>query len=50
MNGVKYDGEMLSVDLPDDQVSDVLNYVRNSWGNKGEAVKPEEVAPQKKKQ
>lgn len=50
VNGVKYDNEMLSVNLPDEQVSDVLNYVRNSWGNKGEAVKPEEVAPQKKKQ
>jgi mono/diheme cytochrome c family protein len=48
VNGAKYDGDMLSVDLPDEQVSDVLNYVRNSWGNKGEAVKPEEVAPQKK--
>jgi nitrite reductase (NO-forming) len=50
VNGTKYDGEMLSVDLPDEQVSDVLNYVRNSWGNKGAAVRPEEVAPQKKKQ
>jgi mono/diheme cytochrome c family protein len=49
VNGAKYDGDMLSVDLPDEQVSDVLNYVRNSWGNEGEAVKPEEVAPQKKK-
>jgi mono/diheme cytochrome c family protein len=48
VNGAKYDGEMLSVNLADDQVSDVLNYVRNSWGNKGEAVKPEEVGPQKK--
>lgn len=48
VNGAKYDGEMLSVDLPDAQVSDVLNYVRNSWGNKGEAVKPGEVAPEKK--
>jgi mono/diheme cytochrome c family protein len=48
VNGVKYDGEMVNISLTDDQVSDVLNYVRNSWGNKGEAVKPEEVAPQKK--
>jgi hypothetical protein len=30
-------------------VSDVLNYVRNSWGNKGDAVRPEDVAPQRKK-
>jgi len=48
VNGAQYDGEMLSVDLPDEQVSDVLNYVRNSWGNKGDAIKPEEVTPQKK--
>jgi mono/diheme cytochrome c family protein len=49
VNGMKYDGEMLSVDLPDDQVSDVLNYVRNSWGNQGDAVKPEAIAPLRKK-
>ena len=49
VNGAKYDNEMLSNDLTDRQVSDVLNYVRNSWGNKGEAVKPEEVPPQRKK-
>ena len=49
VNGAKYDNEMLSTDLTDQQVSDVLNYVRNSWGNKGAAVKPEEVAPQRKK-
>lgn len=48
VNGMKYDGEMLSVDLMDEQVSDVLNYVRNSWGNKGEAVKPKEIAPLRK--
>ena len=48
VNGAQYDGEMLSVDLPDEQVSDVLNYVRNSWGNKGDAINPEEVTPQKK--
>lgn len=49
VNGAKYDNEMLSTDLTDEQVADVLNYVRNSWGNKGDAVKPEEVAPQRKK-
>jgi len=49
VNGAKYDNEMISVDLTDQQVSDVLNYVRNSWGNKGDAVRPEEVAPLRKK-
>ena len=49
VNGAKYDGEMISLDLNDQQVSDVLNYVRNSWGNKGDAVRPDEVAPQRKR-
>ena len=49
VNGVKYDSEMLGIDLSDEQVSDVLNYVRNSWGNKGDAVKPEEISPLRKK-
>jgi mono/diheme cytochrome c family protein len=43
VNGVTYNGEMPAITLTDEEVSDVLNYVRNSWGNKGEAVKPEEV-------
>jgi len=49
VNGAKYDNEMISVDLTDQQVSDVLNYIRNSWGNKGDAVRPEEVTLQRKK-
>jgi nitrite reductase (NO-forming) len=43
VNGKPYDGEMTAFDLNDQELSDVLNYIRNSWGNKGEAVKPEEV-------
>jgi len=43
VNGKAYDGEMTSFDLNDQEVSDVLNYIRNSWGNKGEAVRPDEV-------
>ena len=43
VNGVTYNSDMTSFDLTDQEVSDVLNYVRNSFGNKGEAVKPEEV-------
>lgn len=49
VNGAKYDGEMMSIDLTDQQASDVLNYVRNSWGNKGDAVRPAEVVPQRKR-
>ena len=43
VNGKAYNMEMTAFDLPDQDVSDVLNYIRNSWGNKGAAVTPEEV-------
>ena len=48
VNGVTYNGEMAAIELTDQELSDVLNYVRNSWGNKGEAVTPEEVKAQRK--
>lgn len=48
VNGKTYNGEMPAVDLTDEQVSDVLNYVRNSWGNKGAAVTPNEVKATRK--
>ncbi|HEX8038403.1 MAG TPA: cytochrome c [Chryseosolibacter sp.] len=44
VNGKSYNTEMTSFDLTDEQVSDVLNYIRNSWGNRSKAVTPEEVA------
>ena len=30
--------------LTDEQIANVLTYVRNSWGNSGEAVGPQDVA------
>lgn len=48
VNGKIYSGEMTAFDLSDQEVSDVLNYIRNAWGNKGSAVTPEEVAGLKK--
>jgi mono/diheme cytochrome c family protein len=48
VNGKIYNGEMSAFDLTDQEVSDVLNYIRNSWGNKGVAVTPEEVAAARK--
>ena len=48
VNGKKYDMEMTAFDLSDQDVSDVLNYIRNSWGNKGEPVTPEEVGASRK--
>lgn len=48
VNGKTYNGEMPAIDLTDEQVSDVLNFVRNSWGNKGAAVTAAEVKAQRK--
>jgi len=47
VNGKTYNGEMPAMDLTDEQVSNVLNYVRNSWGNKSAAVTPAEVKAQR---
>ena len=30
--------------LTDDEVANILTYVRNSWGNQGDAVSKDEVA------
>lgn len=43
VKGITYNSEMSGFDLSDQEASDVLNYIRNSFGNKGEAVRPEEV-------
>lgn len=43
VNGKVYNMPMDGIDLSDEQTSDVLNYIRNSWDNKGKAVLPEDV-------
>jgi nitrite reductase (NO-forming) len=44
VNGQRYDGVMPpQALLSDEQVANVLTFIRNSWGNKGEAVSAEEV-------
>ena len=49
VKGTSYDGVMTGFEmLSDEEVSDVLNYVRNSFGNKGAAVTPEEVKSSRK--
>ena len=49
VKGVTYDGVMTGFEaLSDEDVSDVLNYIRNSFGNKGAAVTPEEVKASRK--
>ena len=49
VNGKIYNMEMTGFDLTDEETSDVLNYIRNTWGNKGEPVKAEEVKAARKK-
>jgi nitrite reductase (NO-forming) len=49
VNGKNYEAEMTGFDLKDEEVSDLANYIRNSFGNKGPAVKPEEVSIVRKK-
>jgi mono/diheme cytochrome c family protein len=49
VNGEKYVGAMqgfgqpLSSPLDDQQIADVLTYIRNEWGNSVSAISPEEV-------
>jgi len=43
VNGKIYNVPMKGSDLSDEQASDVLNYIRNSWGNKGGAVTPGDI-------
>lgn len=49
VNGVDYNGVMVPPGIPpgsltDQQVADVLTYIRNDWGNSATAVTPNEVA------
>lgn len=45
VNGKTYNGTMIPLAyLTDEQVANVLTYVRNSWGNSGDAVSPADVA------
>lgn len=48
VKGVKFNGEMASVDLTDKEVADVVNYIRNSWGNKAPMIKATDVVLAKK--
>jgi mono/diheme cytochrome c family protein len=48
VKGMKYESEMAGVDLTDKEVADVINYIRNSWGNKAPAMQVSEVAVAKK--
>jgi nitrite reductase (NO-forming) len=43
VNGQPFNGVMPPVMLTDEQISHVLTYVRNSWGNSGDVVTIDEV-------
>ena len=43
VNGSNYNNTMPPVLLTDDQVSAVLTFVRNAWGNKGDAISAAQV-------
>ncbi len=50
VNGAKYNTPMPAQDyLSDEKVSDIFNYIRNSWTNKGAAITPEQVKTQREK-
>lgn len=50
VNGHTYPGGVMTVvDLTDEEVRDVVNYILNSWGNDGGTVTLEEVKAQRKK-
>ena len=45
VNGQRYNGMMPPMGhLKDDEIADILTYVRSSWGNEGDAVSAAEVA------
>lgn len=45
LNGDEVNGASHSFSLTDQEASNLVNYIRNSWGNEGEAVLPEEIQP-----
>jgi nitrite reductase (NO-forming) len=50
VNGATYNTPMpAQAYLSDEKTSDILNYIRNSWGNKGAAITPAEVKTQRAK-
>lgn len=45
VNGITYNNTMPAMGLDDEEIADVMNYILNSWGNKGkDIVTPKEVS------
>ncbi|MEQ1588230.1 MAG: cytochrome c [Cyclobacteriaceae bacterium] len=49
VNGKPYNGEMNAYDLTDEQTSDLMNYIFNSFENKGGVITPADVKAARKK-
>ena len=43
INGISFDGEMAGIEMTDKEVADVINYIRNTWGNKAPLVQVSEI-------
>jgi nitrite reductase (NO-forming) len=43
VNGKHFQGVMPKLNLGDEQIANILSYVRNSWGNKSPVVQEKEV-------
>jgi len=49
VNGTVYNGEMNGFPITDEEMSDLMNYIYNSFGNKGGVITPAEVKAARKK-
>jgi len=49
VNGKEYEGEMNGFDITDEEMSDLMNYIFNSFGNKGGVITPADVKAARKK-
>lgn len=49
VNNIEYDRVMPAIKWTDQELSDVLNYVRNTWGNKAPLISPAEITEAREK-
>jgi len=49
VNGKEYEGEMNGFDITDEEMSDLMNYIFNSFGNQAGVITPAEVKAARKK-
>ena len=49
VNGVSYNGNMINQGLDEEEISDVMNYILNNWGNSSAVIITEEKVASIKK-